>query len=45
MNTIHKLFFSQSILKGENAYKEIDDLVYELYGITEEEREMIEGEG
>jgi len=27
----------------EKTDKEIDDLVYKLYGITEEERKMIEG--
>lgn len=35
MNTIHKLFFGQSILGGENAYKEIDGIDCKLYEITD----------
>jgi len=30
--------------QGEKTDREIDDLVYRLYGITEEEREVIEGD-
>lgn len=52
LNSIHENFKSMSKKYRPNAYqtdinrlnREIDALVYELYGLTEEEIKIVEGE-